>query len=35
MLPRSDVFGTDWQDEALQVAEFVIAHDPRVANHLQ
>ena len=35
MLPRSEVLGTDRQDEALRAVEFVIAHDPRLANHLQ
>jgi hypothetical protein len=35
MLPRSEVLGTDRQDEALRAVEFVIAHDPRVAEHLR
>ena len=35
MLPRSEVFATDRQDEAFAAVEFVIAHDARVAEHLQ
>jgi hypothetical protein len=35
MAPRTEVLGTDRQDEALQAVEFLIAHDPRIADHLQ
>ena len=35
MLPRSEVLNTDRQDEALRAVEFVIGHDPRVADHLK
>jgi hypothetical protein len=35
MLSRRDVLGTDRQTEALTAAEFVIEHDPRVADHLR
>lgn len=34
MLPRSEVLDTARQDEALRAIEFVVAHDPRVADHL-
>jgi hypothetical protein len=34
MLSRSEVLGTDRQYEALQAVEFVIAHDPRLVDHL-
>jgi hypothetical protein len=35
MLPRGEVLDTDRQDEALRAVEFVIAHDPRLADHLK
>jgi hypothetical protein len=35
MLSRRDVVGSDRQTEALRAAEFVIGHDPRVADHLR
>jgi hypothetical protein len=35
MLPRREVLDTDRRDEALRAIEFVIAHDPRVADHLE
>ena len=35
MLSRSEVLGSDRQNEALQAVEFVIAHDARVAEHLR
>jgi hypothetical protein len=35
MLSRREVLGTDRQTEALAAVEFVIEHDPRVADHLR
>jgi hypothetical protein len=35
MSSRRDVLGSDRQAEALTVVEFVIGHDPRVADHLR
>jgi hypothetical protein len=35
MRSRAELLGTDRQDEALQAIEFVIARDPRVADHLR
>ena len=35
MLSRRDVLGTDRQTEALTAVEFVVGHDPRVADHLR
>ena len=35
MLPRDEVLDADRRDEVLRAVEFVIAHDPRVADHLQ
>ena len=35
MLPRSEVLGGGREGEALRAVEFVIAHDPRVAEHLR
>lgn len=35
MLSRRDVLGSDRQAEALTAVEFVIGHDPRVADHLR
>ena|SRR5215210_8065729 len=34
MLGRSEILGGPLQDEALRVAEFVIANDPRLHEHL-
>jgi hypothetical protein len=34
MAARGEVVGTSLQQEALQATEFVIAHDPRVREHL-
>ena len=35
MLSRSDVLSSDRRAEALAAVEFVIGHDPRVADHLR
>jgi hypothetical protein len=35
MAPRSDVLGTPLEHEAMQTVEFVIAHDPRISDHLR
>ena len=35
MLSRRDVVGSDRQAEAMRAVEFVIGHDPRVADHLR
>jgi len=35
MLSRSDVLSSDRRAEAMTAVEFVIGHDPRVADHLR